>query len=605
MFSKETKDALMRSRFGAVLSSGWSLARGWAVLVAVFAVLFWSGAFARLELFFLDQQFKWLSSISRNHAVDDVVVVGLDQDSIKDFGVPIAILHRQIGGFFESMSTAGAKAVAIDMVLPGFTYDNFQPGLDAALARGILSLRPVAPLVLGQTANADGRLRPLHPLFSNLAGPQGMGSVLVLKDLDGRVRRFDERIGENDQAVPSLPGQLARSLQVPLRFGIMPLFRGTPAPYIPLRDVLAWKAKGDVDRLQKAFAGKVVLLGSLLDFDDQHQVPVQLALSDLGGTTHGVFILAAQTRALLNGDLIRELPVSAGIMLTLLCTLSWWIRPRKWVLPVAVVAMAGLAILSMWLLVIGWAIPVVALKLALLSGLACRLGWVSWQTAAERRRLRVAFDGLVSPGVLKEILSGRLHPQLAGERRQVCVLFSDIRSFTTLSEHLPPEVVTELLNRYFERMVSCVHRHGGTLDKFIGDGIMAFFGAPGEAASPCADAFGASADMLTELEALNQEQRERNGPELAIGIGLHFGTAFLGYVGSKDRHEYSAIGDTVNSAARLEGLTKDSGYPLIVSETVRVLLPLVVGFTALGKQAVKGRAAMDIFGWRPADAARD
>ena len=602
MFLREIKDALMTSRFRVTFLSGWSLARCWTVLVAAFAGLFWSGTFTRLELSFLDQQYKCLSMISRSSAVNDVVVVGLDEDSLKEFGVPIAILHRQIGGFFESMSIAGARAVAIDVVLPSFTYDNFQPGLDAALARGILALRPVAPLVLGQTANADGRLRPLHPLFANLVGPKGMGSVLVLKDLDERVRRFDERIGANDQAVPSLPGQLARSMQAPLGFGLMPLFRGTPSPYIPLRDVLAWKANGDVDRLQKAFAGKAVLLGSLLDFDDQHQVPVQLALSDVGGTTHGVFILAAQIQALLNGNLIRELPVSAGFMLTLLCTLSWWIRPHKWVWPMAVVAMAGLAFLSIWLLVIGWAIPVVTLELALLSGLAGRLGWVSWQAAAERRRLRAAFDGLVSPSVLKEILSGRLHPQLAGERRQVCVLFSDIRSFTTLSEHLPPEVVTELLNRYFERMVSCVHRHGGTLDKFIGDGIMAFFGAPSEAASPCKDAFNASADMLTELEALNQEQRERKGPQLAIGIGLHFGNAFLGYVGSADRHEYSAIGDTVNSAARLEGLSKDSGYPVIVSDTVRALLPSVWGFTALGKQAVKGRAPIDIFGWKPADA---
>ena len=128
---------------------------------------------------------------------------------------------------------------------------------------------------------------------------------------------------------------------------------------------------------------------------------------------------------------------------------------------------------------------------------------------------------------------------------------------------------------------------------------MAFFGAPRPILAPCADAFNASADMLVELEALNQEQRERGGPQLAIGIGLHYGPAFLGYVGSKDRNEYSAIGDTVNTSARLEGLTKDSGYPIIVSDTVRALLPDVPGFIELGKQAVKGRAAIEIFGWRP------
>jgi adenylate cyclase len=561
--------------------------------------LFWSGAFLRLELAALDKQFQWLSGVPIESASDDVGVVGLDEASLQEFAVPVAILHRQIGVFFESMVTAKARAVAIDVVLPGFSYDNFQPGLDASVARGILSLRPFAPLVLGQTATADGRLRPIHPLFVNLVGPQGLGTVLVLKDQDGRVRHFDERIGVEGQAVPSLPGQLARSLQLPPRYGVVPLFRGKPAQFIPLRDVLAWKADGNIVQLQSVFAGKVVLLGSMLDFDDMHEVSVSLATNDLGGTTHGVFILARQIQALLHDTLIREIPSYAEFIVALLCTLTWWIRPRKWLWSLAAMAMAGLAVLSMWLLVVGWVIPLVTLELALLTGLLGRLGVVSWQTAAERRRLRLAFDGLVSPGVLEEILSGRLHPQLAGERRQICVLFSDIRSFTTLSEHLAPEVVTELLNRYFERMVSCVHRHGGTLDKFIGDGIMAFFGAPRPILAPCADAFNASADMLVELEAFNQEQRERGGPQLAIGIGLHYGPAFLGYVGSKDRNEYSAIGDTVNTSARLEGLTKDSGYPLIVSDTVRALLPDVPGFIELGKQAVKGRAAIEIFGWRP------
>lgn len=577
----------------------YSLAVGWTVLVALFAVVLRMGGLDRLELSALDQQFQWLSTLPQEPIDDDVVVVGLDEAGLQEFAVPVAILHRQVGGFFEAMALARAHAVAIDVVLPSFSYDSFQPGLDAALARGMLSLRPVAPLVLGQTATADGRLRPLHPLFTNLAGPQGLGSVLVVKDLDGQVRRFDERIGVDGQAVASLPGQVARSLQVPVRFGVMPLFLSKPAKYVPLQDVLAWKARGDVDKLTKAFGGKVVLLGSMLDFDDLHPVTVPLEVSDSGGVTHGVFLLAAQVRGLMRDNLIRELPAGAGLALALLCTLTWWIRPSKWVWGVGLMVMAGVVVVSLQLLQAGWLTPLITIELALFAGLSGRLAMVSWQAASERRRLRLAFDGLVSPGVLKEILSGRLHPQLAGERRQVCVLFSDIRSFTTLSEHLAPEVVTELLNRYFERMVSCVHRHGGTVDKFIGDGIMAFFGAPREVGNPCVDAFNASADMLEDLEVLNIEQRDRNGPALAIGIGLHFGPAFLGYVGSKDRHEYSAIGDTVNSSARLEGLTKESGYPLIVSDTVLSLLPQVSGFTALGKQAVKGRAAIDIFGWKP------
>ena len=106
--------------------------------------------------------------------------------------------------------------------------------------------------------------------------------------------------------------------------------------------------------------------------------------------------------------------------------------------------------------------------------------------------------------------------------------------------------------------------------------------------------------MLRELDELNQEQAAQNGARLSIGVGLHYGEAFLGYIGSKDRHEYSAIGDTVNATARLEGLSKGSGYPVIVSATVRALLPEVRDFVDLGKHAVKGRSDIDIFGWKQA-----
>jgi adenylate cyclase len=213
--------------------------------------------------------------------------------------------------------------------------------------------------------------------------------------------------------------------------------------------------------------------------------------------------------------------------------------------------------------------------------------------------LHKSFRGFVSPSVLKEIIAGRLSPSLAGERREVCVLFSDIRSFTTLSENLPPEEVSDLLNRYFERMASAIHRHGGTLDKFIGDGIMAFFGAPQASADPVGDAFKTARDMLTELDHYNREQDARGAPHIAIGIGLHFGSAFIGYVGSHDRHEYSAIGDTVNTASRLEGLTKEAGYPVVMSATVRQRLGESAACVDLGDLPIKGRTALRAFGWKP------
>jgi adenylate cyclase len=396
----------------------------------------------------------------------------------------------------------------------------------------------------------------------------------------------------------SLAGQLAQRLDIPMQYGLIPFFRGPRFGYLPLKDVLDWRAAGDQDKLKQAFGGKVVFLGSLLAFDDQHLVPIPLAATDAGDTTHGVFLHAAQMRALLTSGAIREIPAGWNILVVALLALSWWLQPslRSWLAAGATVLAVLLA--SLGLLTAGWAIPAMHWAAALLIGLGGRSLLEAWQTAAERRRLRLAFDGYVSPAVLTEILDGRLSPQLAGERREVCVLFSDIRNFTTMSEHLSPETVTELLNRYFERMAACIHRHGGTLDKFIGDGIMAFFGAPLASQDACGEAFHAAREMLAELKAFNREQEAGGGPQIAIGIGLHFGPALIGYIGAKSRHQYSAIGDTVNTASRLEGLTKEAGFPIVLSPPVRERIAHSAGIVDLGEHPLKGRTPLRVFGWK-------
>lgn len=576
-----------------------SLRLGYLFVVLLALLVSASGLLSRFEWRWLDTQMAVLAQHSPSPAADPVVVVGIDDASLVEFGVPLATLHRQLGAFFEAMAVAKPRAVGVDVVLPATSYDRIQPGLDAALARGLLALRPVAPLVLGMTANADGSLRPLHPLFATLAGADGNAVVFVSRDGDGVVRRFDERLGRAHEPISTLAGQLARRLGVSTGEGLVPYFRTPPVSYVPLKDVLAWHAAADLARLQHLFGDRVVLLGSLLAHDDQHAVPLPLSRVDTGATTHGVFIHAAQLRALLAQDLIHPLTPPLAIGITLLLTLAWWPQPgrRTWLLAATSIAAGLLAALKF--LDSGWAIPIVTWSVVLLLAVSSRTALAAWSAAAERRRLRLAFDGFVSPAVLREILAGRLRPGLQGERRDICVLFSDIRGFTSLSEHMAPEAVTELLNRYFERMARAIHRHGGTLDKFIGDGIMAFFGAPQADPSACMRAFEAAREMLEELAAFNREQAASGGPPVAIGIGLHFGPALIGYIGATSRHEYSAIGDTVNTASRLEGVTKDASCPIVMSPAVRQHLSDADGIVALGEFPLKGRAPMAIYGWKP------
>jgi len=217
----------------------------------------------------------------------------------------------------------------------------------------------------------------------------------------------------------------------------------------------------------------------------------------------------------------------------------------------------------------------------------------------EKQRLRNAFSGYVSPGILKDILVGGISPELGGESRQICVLFADILGFTTFSESRTAEEVLTMINRYFDRVTPVVHDCDGTLDKYMGDGLMAFFGAPQDLPNPALSGFTAACKMHEALEVLNQELDAEGLPPIRIGIGLSFGAAVVGHVGAQSRFEYSAIGDAVNVAARVEGTTRKLNCKVIVTGEVLRALPAEEqgALTALGEQPLKGHTPVALYGW--------
>jgi len=208
----------------------------------------------------------------------------------------------------------------------------------------------------------------------------------------------------------------------------------------------------------------------------------------------------------------------------------------------------------------------------------------------ERETVKSAFARYVSRQVMDSVLSSGQTPQVKGDRRKITVMFCDIRGFTSMSEQMRPEEVVALLNEYFERMVEIVFRNQGTLDKFIGDGMMVIFGAPADDPYQEEHALRAAEEMQRELRALSEKWQREGRPPIRIGIGINSGTAIVGNIGASERMEYTAIGDTVNLASRLQAATRDVNADILMSEYTYHALRGVVKANKIGPVQVKGRS---------------
>jgi adenylate cyclase len=397
-------------------------------------------------------------------------------------------------------------------------------------------------------------------------------------------------------------GESLRTLRVDPRGAVTLPYRAALHPgaspgtgrfrYISVADVLAHRVGA------RELAGRVVLLGSSAPgLADLRATPVHRALP-------GIEVHAQLMAGLEDNDLSVRPDWSPGLELLVLAAVlaAVTVAVRRLAGPVALIALlailAALLLCDLWALTArGWAIPIAApLAGALLLGV---LGIVAnylreWRA---RRSLARLFGHYLPPERVRAMASDPeryLDVASSAENRELTVLFCDLRGFTPMSEKMAPERLRELLNLYFLRMSQVIHAHAGTLDKFIGDAVMAFWGAPEADPQHAAHAVRAALAMIAAVEPLNAELAERGLPPLRPCVGLATGLVCVGDLGSALRRSYTAVGDGVNLAARIEGATRVYDVPLLVADATRAAAGDLAGveWVEVDEVAVKGRSQL-------------
>lgn len=354
-------------------------------------------------------------------------------------------------------------------------------------------------------------------------------------------------------------------------------------PYVSAVDVL--KGRVDPARLQN----KIVLVGTTAPgLMDLRSTPV-------GATYPGVEIHANLIAGILDGSVkqkpsyvlgaeVVQLLFFGGLMAFLLPLLS----PLRSSLLMAV-TLAFILTLNFWLWQSAALVLPLASSLFLVATLfALNMSWGYFVESRTKRQLTGLFGQYVPPELVDEMARDPEHYSMEGRKEELTVLFSDVRGFTTISEGLDPKELAQLMNAYLGPMTSIIRRNRGTLDKYIGDAIMAFWGAPVADADHARHAVLTALEMQREMQKLAEPFQARGWPALHIGVGVNTGTMTVGDMGSPVRQAYTVMGDAVNLASRLEGLTKEYGVGIVVGEATRDLLKDIV-FRELDRVRVKGK----------------
>lgn len=563
--------------------------------------------------------FIWLDFLTAQHARQekadpDIVLIDIDDYSLQAMAGTVGrwpwprATHAEMS---EWLLAQGARAVAFDIWFsepdiqrPEFDqyfgevldqHDNiFLPTLlmnstNPEQARRLDSYPSSLPVRRTVKADPAARADFLLPVIGS---PERWrtGFINYLDDKDGIARRYPLRQDVQGWALLSLPQVLADYLKLetgntPASLRIAWRGNGKDSPYDKHSYADIWQTlQSGGSQGSSIFKGKIVFIGTTAaGLHDLRPTP-------LDAQYPGLYLLATAFDNIKNRQWL-EYEAWYGVIpgTVLLAWLFWRLRLQKPLLPTALqFSLSGIMLVTASVFAIHQhlLLPVISPVLAgiLLLGTGTALRY--WQEHSARQAAIEMFGRFLDPVVVQQLAEQGLNEETqAGRQCEISVLFSDIRGFTTMSEKATAAEIMTLLNAYFTQQVGVIFRNHGTLDKFIGDAIMAFWGAPLPDEHHAVNAVNAALDMVDELERFRQIHKL---PDFDVGIGIHSGPAVVGMLGCHQRLEYTAIGDTVNLGSRLEGVTKGIAR-ILVSQSTRDLCEDRFEFIPHGSCKVKGR----------------
>ena len=606
-------------------------------------------AFERLELLSIDALHALRHQfITQPRSVSPTVVIALDEETYRTppfASTPRVLWTPQLAEVLDAATAAGAGVVGFDIIFPT-TASKFIRGIDrdflvalrtaakdnkAVLGKVQHSQKPVAPFAaqsfavghhkniraLNLVEDADGIVRRVPLFFASESNGDIRWDPSMALELAARLRgvgvaRDPKRLVLGDYSVP---GVVRNAL--PINFDTAP----GAIPIYSLADIFACIEAGRSEFLKAHLGGKAVIFGTVLDVEDRKLTSMRLATTpDPGsGTTRcvlatdaraavlgardtlpGVLIQAQAVNNLVLGEALQEFsPLGYALLALPLLLISALaviaIKPSAAlaIFAASAVAWTGLAT---WLFGDGIVLPLFDPLAGGGFAYVAALGYRFAVSDKDKRFLRRTFALYLAPAVVDRMVEENVRPELGGETRELTVMFSDVAKFFAISEGLTPAELVTFMNEYLSAMADIIEEYGGFVDKYIGDAIVAVFGAPHDDPDHASHAVEAALACYAKLQAMQGSFSLPGNPTVSARIGINTGEMLVGNMGSRRRLNYTVMGDAVNLASRLEGVNKVYGTTILASAETRARCHDRLIFREVDRVRVVGRdGGVDIF----------